>query len=360
MTENKHLKFWVALSYIVHGRQLHAMYNFFDTGEDAWLANEHQLMQSSILTKSAKRIVELRKTIDPDECVDQAIANDIKVILISDPNYPILLKQISDPPALLYYKGILPTTHSKLLAMVGSRKTTDYSKTVSLNIAKQLAKAGVCLVSGLARGVDSIAHKSCVAQNTKTIAVVANGLGAKEIYPAENKNLAEQIINTGGCLISEYPVNTQPEKYFFPERNRIIAGMTEGTLVTSAPLGSGTLITAYSALDENREVFAIPGPITDPLYEGSNGLLKRGAHVVTESTDIFNVLNWEVAPEKENIPNLEGTEKTVYDLLTRQPLHIDEIINLSTINGQNIIAAITILELKGYIKDVGGKRYVKI
>lgn len=362
MTENKHLKYWIALSHIIQGRQLNALFNFFNHGEEAWNASEHQLLQATILPKSAKRIIDLRKNINPDKCFDTVSKNNIETILLDDKNYPRLLKEISDPPTLLYFKGDIPAPKTKLMAVVGSRRVSDYSKMVAMKLNRNLAMTGISLVSGLARGVDSIAHHACIEAGTPTVAVVGNGLGKHDLYPTENKKLAEQIINSAGAIVSEYPPGTRPQKYYFPARNRIIAGMTAGTLVTSAPVGSGTLITAYAALDENREVFAVPGPITDPMYVGNNNLLKRGAHVVTEAEDVLKVMNWE--PTKSNDKdikiNLSADEKVIYDCIEKTPLHIDELTDKTSLDKQNALTQVTVLELKGYIKDIGGKRYIRL
>lgn len=359
MNENKYLKYWIALSHLLEGSKLLTVFRNFADGEQAWRATEHDLLKIGLPAKTAQRVVSEKSKHDPDKLLEIVVTNNIQVATIDQDKYPDLLKNTSDPPALIYYRGNLPGAEKKL-GVVGSRKLTAYSKTVGLTLTRELARNRINLVSGLARGIDSLAHQACIEQNTPTIAVVGTGLLTSDTYPTENKKLAEQIINQGGALISEYPPGSPPLQHHFPMRNRIIAGLSQGVLVISAAQKSGALITAYNALDENREVFAVPGQITDSLCAGSNGLLKRGAHVVTESEDVLKVMGWDSLDATNEISGLSETENIIYKLIEKNPIYIDEIAQNSELQKEELLTQITILELKGLIKDIGGKRYIRL
>lgn len=211
--------------------------------------------------------------------------NNIKMITFQDEKYPLRLKKISNPPVVLYIKGDITILQSRALAMIGCRLCTEYGKTVAKHISYDLAKNNVTVISGLARGIDAYSHMGAIAGKGKTIAVVGNGLDI--VYPYENKVLAEKIIETGGAIISEYIVGTRPEKKNFPERNRIISGLSEGIIVVEAREHSGTFITVDYALEQGKEVYAVPGNITSSNSEGTNELIKEGAKLITNVQDIL-------------------------------------------------------------------------
>ncbi len=232
---------------------------------------------------------------NPWEKIKKQLANtEITAFSIDDPNYPNLLKQITDPPWVLFVRGKLENIPSQLeIGIVGTRKCSNYGKEVCIKLTTELAKQGIAIVSGLALGIDGFAHQAALDQNGLTIAVLGGGIDQPTIYPPDHRNLAEKILHSGGAIVSEYPPGTEPTKYSFPARNRIIAGLTSGTLVIEAPIQSGALITARRALDYNREVMVIPHPINSISGAGGNELIKQGAAVITSAEDIFAALNWD-------------------------------------------------------------------
>ena len=216
---------------------------------------------------------------------------NITTISINDPAYPALLKEINDPPFVLFIRGKLPNTNSPTLGVVGTRKLTPYGKSACQEIVGPLVNQGIVIVSGLALGIDGVAHQVAVDNNSPTIAVLGGGVDKKTVSPPSHRDLAEKIITTGGAVISEYPPGFTPTVYSFPARNRIIAGLSLGTLVIEAAEKSGALITAKCALDYNRDVFAVPHTITSPTGIGPNNLIKMGAKVVTKASDIIESLS---------------------------------------------------------------------
>ena len=211
----------------------------------------------------------------------------VNLLTINDENYPTNLKRIYDPPICIYYKGNIELLNKKnKIAIIGCRKYSEYGKNVSIHFSYKLAQKGIVIVSGCARGIDSFAHKGCILANRETIAVLGNGLDY--IYPPENKKLEEQIVNRNGILITEYIIGTKPNKYTFPARNRLISALSEGILVIEAKLKSGTLITVDFALEQGKNIYVIPGNITQVNSKGTNELIKQGAKLVTEITDILD------------------------------------------------------------------------
>lgn len=360
MEENNNLIYWVAYSCLLQGNSLRILYQNFSDGEIAWQASENELLKIGIHVKTAKRLVLERPNVDILKLSKDLSKYAISVITIDDINYPTLLKNTSDAPAILFYRGTLPREDSRLLAVVGSRRITPYSKTVGLILSREIASRGITLVSGLARGIDAIAHQSAIEQGSTTLAVVGTGLAPSDTYPSEHRTLADRIIECGGAILSEYPPGVGARQHHFPMRNRIIAGLSSGTLVIAAPERSGALITAYTALDENREVFAVPGPITELAHSGSNALLQRGAHLVTNADDVCRILAWETTPTEGLSPNVTPEQQSVLSHISGTPIHIDDLTTATQLPQSELITHITVLELTGIIKDIGGKRYVRI
>ncbi len=292
----------------------------------------------------------------------EKIFQDLKINLINhtESSYPYLLSQISDPPFLLYYKGKLPTDNNKLVAVVGMRTPSNYGKIVTNKLAEGLAKAGCVIVSGLAYGIDSLAHTSAVKNNSPTIAVLGGGLDEKSFYPKSNINLAEQIVNTGGCLMSEYPPFTSPQKHFFIARNRIVAGMSELTLVTEAKKKSGSLITADFALNENRIVASVMGSILEAGSEGTNTLIKNGASPITRIEDLLEILNLEPPKTENQIIELSEIESLIMEQLTFEPIHIDIISEKLALPISTLLTTLTFLELKKLISKNSNNQFSKL
>src|SRR5205823_1946128 len=251
----------------------------------------------------------------------------VDLLIRDDPRYPALLAEIHDPPPLLYVRGSLPPADAPAVAIVGSRSGTTYGRGVAERFGRELAAAGVGVVSGLARGIDAAAHRGALAGGGPTLAVL--GCGVDVPYPWENQELARRIIDSG-ALVSEYPLGAAPDAWHFPSRNRIISGLALGSVVIEAARGSGALITAACAVDQNREVFAVPGSIDNPLTQGPHALLRDGARLVTNIDDILQELR--LAPEAAQAalplpePELSGDERQLWTLLSRQPRHVDDLI----------------------------------
>jgi len=333
--------------------------NYFSTPENIWKANSGELLASKAGEKLAERIIFERNGINPDEEWAKLEKENIKMITLADPNYPEFLREIPNPPYIIYAKGQMETLDNskKLLAIVGSRKFTSYGAQIARSFAGDLAKAGITVVSGMAIGIDSYAHLGALEAGGKTIAVLGNSLDENSIYPRAHVNLSRQITNSG-LLLSEYPVATSAGPLTFPARNRIVAGLTLGTLVVEAGEKSGALITAQMALDYNREVFSVPGSIFSSSSIGTNNLIRNGAKLVGGINDILEELNLEktnnAAPK---IPE-NDTEKILLHILTTEPLHIDIISKLTRLKTFEVSSALSMMEIKGWVKNIGGQNYI--
>jgi DNA processing protein len=280
---------------------------------------------------------------------------------LNEPDYPAMLKQINDPPIALFIRGELPK-QTTAVAVVGTRKFTAYGKSICENIVTALAEQKIIIVSGLALGIDAIAHETTLKVNGAAIAVLGGGVDRATVGPRANFQLAERITQSGGAVVSEYPPGFEPNKFTFPARNRVIAGLSAGTLVVEAPRGSGALLTAKYALDYNREVMAVPHPINSLTGEGSNDLLKLGARVVTSAEDILETLNlvsFANTPSTKAPENLSEEEAKIFAILSDNPKHIDMIIDESGLPSSAASSTVTLMELKNLIRNVGGMRYAR-
>ncbi|MBU0598170.1 DNA-processing protein DprA [Patescibacteria group bacterium] len=361
MKEYEETKYWVAFSHIesIGPKKFKMLYNHFSSMKNAWRASYSELHAAGLTNKDAETIFTKRGGINPDKLWEDLTENNIQVITIKHANYPHLLKQIHLPPALLYVKGQWPVDSEYSLAVVGTRKTSSYGRQAVLEITSELSKAGLTIISGLALGIDALAHQAALEAGGITIAVL--GCGLDIIYPATNRQLSEKILREKGALISEYPPGTQPLKYHFPARNRIISGLSKGVLVIEGGQDSGSLITANFALEQNREVFAVPGNIFSQSSRGPNKLIKMGASVVTSANDILQALNIEQAQQfktnKKIIPASQE-EKIILEYLSSEALHIDEIIKSSKLKSSIVNSCLTMLEMKGFVRNLGGAYYV--
>lgn len=287
---------------------------------------------------------------------------DIEVISYKDPRYPVNLKNIFDPPFLLYVRGTLEEQDLDALAIVGTRRATVYGKLTARRLARDLAREGVTVVSGMARGIDTEAHRGALEAGGRTIAVL--GCGLDIVYPPENRGLMEEIIKKG-AVISEFSLGEEPQAPHFPQRNRIISGLSKGVLVVEAPLKSGALITANFALDQGRDVFAVPGNISNPNSHGTNGLIKEGAKLVESMEDVLEELNFsELAQlKKEKIkdknPSLSPEEKKIFNLLKDEPSHIDLLVKLSRFQASKVGELLMRLQIKSLVRELPGKLFCK-
>ncbi len=313
----------------------------------------------------AERIVNGSKTADVDKEIKQAERDDVKIVPFSSDQFPHNLKQIYDPPLVLYIKGDILKSDTLSLAIVGARRCSYYGRTQSERFARQLVGVGFCVVSGMARGIDTNAHIGAIKGKGRTIAVLGSGLGS--IYPRENKELSEKIASNG-AVISELPMSTPPNNRNFPPRNRIISGLSLGVLVIESTLRSGSSITAKWALEHGKEVFAVPGNIDSNHSRGTNKLIKDGAKLVEDINDIVE----ELGPLAESIHiddntkvadirglTLNSQENKIFSLLSSAPMDIDEIITKSGLPTSNVASILMILEVKRLVKQLSGKRFVK-
>lgn len=356
------LLYWNALALFPKfgPKRFRKLYSYFPSMQEAFGASYNQLKEAGIEEEIVSEFLGKREQTDLEREWEKLEKEGIKIITILDKNYPARLKEIYNPPALLYLKGKLQKDEYSL-AIVGTRKPTAYGRQAVLEITSQLAQNGLAIVSGLALGIDGLAHQACLDAKGSTIAVLGGGIDKKTLYPAKHQGLAEKIIEQGGAVISEYPVGTVPLKQNFPYRNRIISGLSLGVLVIEAPEDSGALITARYALEQDREVFALPGSIYSQNSLGPNNLIKMGGKLVTSAADILGELNLRQAIEfiaaKKIVPDTKE-EALILEHLSREPLHIDKLVELSKLNTALVNATLTIMEMKGKVKNLDGIGYV--
>ena len=355
-------KYWIALSSIeqIDSVFIQRIYNYFGDIETAYKASLSDLSQiDGLSVKKAEKFVDKRKNLDIEKIYNTVLEKGIKYFTFDSPNYPKMLKEISDPPAVLYYKGNPEVCNfEKTVAIVGSRKASFHAKEAVEKIVSELEGTDICIVSGLASGIDTSAHTSALKHNLKTIGVIASGFDFT--YPASNKNLYKQIEEGGGLVVSEYYPTFEPLKFRFPQRNRIVSGLSYGTLVAEASMRSGALITANLTLEQGRELMCIPGLISNPNTEGIYKLLKNGAALVTCANDILETLNWEIKPQEQlqmPLSDLTDDEQKIYDALEVEEKGFDELTTITKINTNDLLINLTTMELKGIIRQVAGDRY---
>ena len=360
MTDSDELKYWVGFSKIPGiGRvKTSQLLEHFTTLGHAWKAPAAELKKAGLDSKTVENIVHLRPRISPDDEMDNLKQYKVKALTCDSSAYPQRLKEIYDYPPVLYVRGTLLPEDECYLAVVGTRRATVYGRQVTEEIVTDLARNGITVVSGLAKGIDSIAHRAALDAGARTIAVFACGLDI--VYPAENARLAREVMEHG-VLISEYPLGTRPKADNFPRRNRIMSGLSLGVLVIEAGESSGALITANQALEQNREVFAVPGSILSPASRGTNHLIQEGAKLVRNYVDILEELNLAIMAQQMEMKELmpvDKTESLLLKQLSREPAHIDEICRNSGLAAALVSSALTMMELKGMVKQVGGMNYV--
>ncbi len=342
-------------------QKLKTLLTTFGTAENAWKADLATLRKVLSVDKLPEKIFFERQNINPNLEWEKIEKAGIDVIAFTSPAYPRLLKEIHNPPYLIYTRGKLVFNEIPAIAIVGSRKFSNYGEQLANVFARDLAKAGFVIISGLALGIDAISHRGALEARGKTIAVLGGGIDNKSIYPRANYNLAQEIIASNGLIMSDYPPETSASATTFPARNRIIAGLSLGTLVIEAGEKSGTLITAKMSLESNREVFAIPGSIFSPTSIGTNNLIKSGAKIVTCVQDILEELNlFQNLEAKQAILKLPGNaeEELLLKILSDIPLHIDNIAKSANITVAKISSTLTMMEIKGWVKNLGGQNYI--
>ena len=339
--------------------RLRKLLNFFPDLETAWRAASSDLAQSGLDVNVVEKILEARTALDPHTEFAKLENKKIRLISFNDEEYPKLLKEIPNPPMVLYILGEFLPQDQMAIAVVGTRKYSVYGKQVAQELVGNLVRANLTIVSGLALGIDALAHKTTVDHAGRTIAVLACGLDS--IYPASNRMIAQEILQNNGAIISEMPLGTPPLKHHFPYRNRIISGMSLGTVVIEAASDSGSLITAQHALDQNRQVFAVPGSIFNPGSVGPNNLLKMGAKAVTSAADILEELNLEGVQTQLITQEIIGDneeEEMILKFLRREPTHVDLVVKSSGLPAATVAATLMIMEMKGKVRNLGANQYV--
>jgi DNA processing protein len=325
---------------------------YFGSYQKAWEATRSNLVKAGLKSEVAADFVSYAQGSDPDMVWDKYQKYNIDVVTLNDGGYPRLLKEIANPPFVLYIRGELKPQDENAIAIVGSRKATDYGRRATREVAEGLATAGVTIVSGLALGLDAEAQEAALKAGGRTVAVLANGL--EQICPHSNYALGLEVIKNG-ALISEYPIGKLVFKPNFPARNRIVSGISQGVLITEAGEHSGTLHTANFAIEQNRQVYAIPGPIYNPLAKGPNDLLKLGAKAVTCAADILEDFGIE-----ENLIELKPSndnERLIFRILENEPKHIDDISTEANRPGHEVSQILTLMEIKGKVRHLGGMVY---
>ena len=356
----KNIKYWVGFSLIPGiGRvRFGQLENYFSSLESAWKAAPAELKLAGLDRGSIQAISSWRTKISLEAEMEKLDRYGVKVFTYKDSGYPSRLREIYDYPPLIYVRGSLLPEDEWCLAVVGTRRATVYGRQVTEEIVTDLAQSKITIVSGLARGIDSVAHQAALAAGGRSIAIFACGLDV--VYPSENANLARNIMQQG-ALISEYPPGTRPKADNFPRRNRIMSGLSLGVLVVEAGETSGAMITAHMALEQNREVFAIPGSILSPASRGTNHLIQEGAKLVRDYTNILEELNlMTVARQmemREAIP-ASDTESLLLKHLSAEPTHVDEVCRNSGLPVSTVSSTLAMMELKGLIKQLGPMSYI--
>lgn len=341
-------------------KRLTLLANYFESFEAAFKAPIAELAATGIGADLAEGFATFRSNIEPDSEAEKLQSLNMSLLALGDARYPAMLAEISMPPALLYYRGALPDKDAVMLAAVGTRKITTYGRSVIPHIIGPLVDAGIVIVSGMAYGIDGAVHQEIVHKHKPTVAVFGSGIDDHTLYPKHHALLAQEVIDAGGCLLSEYPPGTPGFKQNFVARNRIISGMSLGTIIIECDLKSGSLITAQYALDQNRRVYAVPGPIYANESRGPNNLIKMGAQLITDSRDILQDLNIAAALLPIATPTADNpSEGLLLGLLGGEPITADELVKQSGLETRVVTTALTFLEMKGHVKNVGASQYVR-
>lgn len=355
-------RYWVGWNLVkgIGSVRFRALLAAFGDAQSAWEASPEALRQAGLGEKLTANVVKLRAQVSVDKVWERVQAGSIQVLTWDDEAYPRRLKEIDQPPPVLYLRGNLLPEDEWAVAIVGTRRVTAYGRQVAEELASVLARNGVTVISGLARGVDSISHQAALNAGGRSIAVM--GTGVDQIYPPENQRLAEKMLQQGG-LVSDYPLGTQPDGINFPPRNRIISGLALAVVVVEAGLTSGALITASFAAEQGRDVFSVPGNITAPQSQGTNRLIQDGATPLLSPQQVLEALNLTMVTEhraaRQVLPT-DPIEKQVYQVLSAEPLHVDEIRMRTDMPIEQVSATLALMELKGMVRQVGGMNYIAV
>lgn len=372
---NQDAPYWLALTLVkgLGAKTILRLVQACGSARLAWEATPNLLHDTGVPSALIQSLVAARRTLNIEAELNKVTKAAARLVTLDDADYPVNLRTIDAAPPLLYVRGDLSDQDQLSVAIVGTRSATPYGREATYKLARELAYRGVTIVSGLAQGIDTAAHRGALAADGRTLAVL--GCGIDRIYPEANRGLADEILGRrSGALISEFPVGMPPTSSNFPRRNRLLSGITRAVLVTEAPEGSGALITADHALEQGRDVFALPANILNSSGAGTNRLIKEGARLITSADDILEELaitpsaaprpipvpdRYQPRPARKTTPtlltpapapppsDLTTAEKQLFDLLGSQPLHIDDLIRSSGLRADAVISTITLLELKG-------------
>ena len=355
-------KYWVAFNLIkgIGAVRMQGLIAYFGDLESAWNADAADLIQAGLGLKVVERVVAARKSVNLEQVLEKIQAQNIKVLTWQDREYPPPLKEIDQPPPVLYARGEYLPDDLFAVAVVGTRKVTPYGRQVTEELSSFLASNGITVVSGLARGVDSIAHQAALKAGGRTIGVLGSGVDV--IYPPEHAKLVERMMESG-VLLSDYAPGVPPDASNFPPRNRIISGLSLAVVVVEAGETSGALITAEFAAEQGREIFAVPGGIYAPQSRGANKLIQNGAQPLLSAQDLMQALDitriGEHKAARKALP-ADETEARLLDILGVEPLHVDEIRAQAQLPVEKVSAALALMELKGMVRQVGGMNYVAV
>jgi len=354
--------YWIGLNMVkgIGPKSFQSMLDHFGSAQAAWEASPGRLYDSGLQKKRVESLLQFRASIDLNKIWDTIREKGINVLIWKDEDYPRRLRDIHQSPPVLYMRGEITAQDSWAVSVVGTRRITAYGRQVAEDLGSALARNGVTVVSGMARGVDSVAHDAALKAGGRTIAVL--GSGVDQIYPPENRRLAGEIIENG-AIISDYAVGTPPEASNFPPRNRIISGLSMATVVVEANRRSGALITAGFALDQGKDVYAVPGNINAPHSAGPNRLIQQGAFPLISVDDLLESLDLSMVTEhqvaRQILPS-NAVEAVLFEAVGFEPKHIDEIRMNVDMPIEDVSAALSLMELKGMVRKVGGMKYVSV
>lgn len=357
------LKYWLGFNYVsgIGPAKMQALLGTFGSLETAWNASDDALRRLGLESRAIQSLNEVRTTFDLDGYVRRVQESGVGVLTWQDDDYPELLREISASPPVIFIRGGFEPVDRWAVAVVGTRRLTAYGRQMARELVAGLARNGITIISGLARGIDAVAHRTALEEGGRTIAVMACGID--KVYPPEHRDLARQIADGNGAIVSDYPFGAEPESSHFPARNRIISGLSLGVLVVEAGNKSGALITSRFALEQNREVFAVPGNVNSPASVGTNRLIQQGGKLVTRVEDILEELNLKMVAEQAvaNVVLPETAEEAaLISQLSSQPLHVDDLGRLTGLPSSLVSSTLTIMELKGMVQQVGGMNYVRL
>ncbi len=355
------LKYWLGFNLVkgIGPAKVQALLDYYGSLAHAWQANEYELQKIGLDRRAIQSFLETRQDVDLDVALARVEQAGVSLLTWEMPAYPTYLREIPNPPPLLYYQGELREQDQWAVAVVGTRRLTSYGRQITQDLVAGLVQNNITIVSGLARGIDAIAHKTAVELGGRTLAVLGSGLDC--IYPAENRTLAQEMTQGQGAIISEYGLGVQPEAKNFPPRNRIISGLSLGVIIIEAGERSGALITTNFALEQNREVFAVPGNINSPVSRGPNKLIQEGAKLVMRVEDVLEELNLHMVAERTAVQMVlpeTAEEIALYTQLSAQPVHIDELSRTTGLPSALVSSTLTLMELKGMVQQVGGMNYI--